>query len=161
MRDRRPAEPRHGLDLMRARDEVDGDRVVVARHGERRGLAGRLDERDEVGTRDLADVEAREHGVREVDEPDAEPVAARRVDALDEPGGGERAELARDRARRHARAPCDLVRAELACVCKGVEHGDRTLGSANSTGGRLTSARHRCRFVAESGTALLRVQFTP
>ena len=92
------------------------------------------DERDEMGACDLADVEAREDRVREVDEADAEPVAARGRDALDEPGRGERAELTRYGARRHAGAPRDLVRAELASVCKGVEHGDRSLGSANSAG---------------------------
>ena len=145
---------------MRAGDEVDRDRVLVARHRERRGLAGRLDERDEVRPRDLADVEPREHGVREVDEADAEPVAAGRGDALDEAGSGERAELARYGARRHARAARDLVRPELAAFGKRVEDGDRPLGGANSAGGRLTSARHPCRFVADSGTALLKVQFT-
>ena len=100
------------------------DRVAVSPRG--------LDESDEVGARDLADVEPREDGVREVDEAEAELVAARGRDALDEPGGGERAELARYGARRHAGAPRDLVRAELASVCKGVEHRDRPLGSANS-----------------------------
>jgi len=70
---------------MRAGHEVDRDRVVVARDGERRGLACRLDECDEMGSCHLPDVEAREDGVREVDEPDAEPVPAGRVDALDEP----------------------------------------------------------------------------
>ena len=60
---------------------------------ERRGLAGCVHEGDEVRSRDLADVEPREDRVREVDEPDAEPVAARRCDALDEPGRGKRPEL--------------------------------------------------------------------
>ena len=132
MCDRRPPESRHRLDLVRAGDEVDGDRVLVARDRQGRGLAGRLDEGDEMGSRDLADVEPREDGVREVDEAEAELVAAGGLDALDETGGGERSELARYGARRHARAPCDLVRAELASVCKGVEHRDRPLGSANS-----------------------------
>ena len=128
---------------MRSGDEVDGDRILVARHRERRRLARRLDQRDEVRPRDLAYVEPREHGIREVDEPDPEPVAAGRVDPLDEAGRGERAELARHRARRHPRAARQFVRAELAAFCKGVEHSDRPLGSANSTCGRLTSARHR------------------
>ncbi len=119
---------------MRAGNEVDGDRVLVAGHGERRGLAGRFDQRDEVRAGDLANVEAREHRVREVDEPNAESVAAGRVDALDETGRSERPELARDGARRHARPARDLVRAELAAFCKGVEHRDRSLGSANSAG---------------------------
>jgi len=160
MRDRRAAEPRHRLDVVRTGDEVDRDRVVVPGDGERRRLAGRVDERDEVWPRNLTDVEAREDRVRKVDEANAEPVAPRRRDPLDEPGRGERAELARHRARRHPGPARDLVRAELAAVCKGVEHRDRSFGSANSAGRRLTSARHRCRFVADSGTALLKVQFT-
>src|SRR5688572_1602032 len=134
VRDRRATESRHGLDLMRAGNEINGDRVLVAGYRERRRLAGRFDQRDEVWAGDLANVEAREHGVREVDELNAEPVAAARVDALDETGRSERPELARDGARRHARSACDLVRAELAAFCKGVEHRDRSLGSANSTG---------------------------
>ena len=117
---------------MRAGDEVDGDRVLVAGHRQRGRLAGRIDERDEVRPGDLAYVEPREHGVREVDEADAEPVAAGRGDALDEAGRRQRAELTRYGARRHARAPRDLVRPELAALRKGVEHRDRTLGSANS-----------------------------
>jgi hypothetical protein len=160
MRDRRATEPRHGLDLMCPGDEVDRDRVLVAGHREGRRLAGRLDERDEVWPGDLANVEPREDGVREVDEADPEVVPPGRGVAFHETGGGERAELPRYRARRHAGAARDLVRAELASVCKGVEHGDRSLGSANSAGRRLTCARHRCRFVADSGTALLKVQFT-
>ena len=119
---------------MRAGDEVDGDRVRVAGNRERGRLAGRVDQRDEVGARDLAHVESREHRVREVDEADAEAVAAGRVDALDETRRSERAELARDGARRHAGPPRNLVRAELAAFCKGVEHRDRSLGSANSAG---------------------------
>ncbi len=111
-------------------------------------------------SRDLSDVESGEHGVREMDKADAEPVAARRRNALDETGSGERAELTRYGARRHARSSRDLVRPELAAFGEGVEDRDRSLGSANSAGGRLTSARHRCRFVADSGTALLKVQFT-
>ena len=107
---------------MRSRDEVDGDRVLVARHGERRGLTGRVDERDEVRARDLADVEAREHRVRKVNEADAEAIASGGRDPLDEPRRSERAELARDGARRHAGPARDLVGAELAAVRKGVEH---------------------------------------
>ena len=79
-------------------------------------------------------------------------------DVLDEAGLDERAELPRDRARRHAGAARDLVRAERASVCEHVEDRDRARGCANATGGRLTRARHRGRFVADSGTALLRVQ---
>ena len=70
----------------------------------------------------------------------------------------EGAELSRHGARRHAGSSRDLVGAELASVCKDVEHRDRSLCCANSTGGRLTGASHRGRFVADSGTALLRVQ---
>ena len=116
---------------------------------------------DEVRPRDLAHVEPREHRIRQMHEPDPEPVATGCVDSLDEAGRGKRAELTRHRARRHARAARQFVRADLAAFCKGVEHSDRPLGSANSTCGRLTSARHECRFVAESGTALLKVQFKP
>ena len=128
---------------------------------ERGRLAGRVDERDEVGARDLAHVESREHRVREVDEPDAEAVAAGRVDALDESRGGERSELARYGARRHAGAPRDLVRAELAAVCKVSSIVIARSAAPIRRVGRLTSARHRCRFVAEFGTALLIVQFRP
>ena len=74
------------------------------------------------------------HGVREVDETDSEPVAARRCNSLDETRRGQRAELAGRGARSHAGPARDFVRPELASVCKGVEDGDRPLGSANSTG---------------------------
>jgi len=160
MCDGRPAEPRYWLDLMRARDEVDRDRVLVARHREGCGLAGCLDERNEMRSCDVADIEARENGVRQVHEPDAEPIAARGGHPLDETRRCERPELARDRARCHARTPSDFVRSQLAGISECVEDRDRSLGGANSAGGWLTGARHPCRFVAESGTALLRVQFT-
>ena len=103
VRDRGAAEPRDRLHVVAPRHEVDGDRVLVAGDGERRGLAGRLHELDEVRPRDLTHVEPREQRVREMDDPEAEPVAPVRAHPLDEPGGGERAELARYGARRHAR----------------------------------------------------------
>ena len=43
--------------------------VLVAGYGEGGGLAGRVDERDEVRAGDLAHVESREDRIREVDEP--------------------------------------------------------------------------------------------
>ncbi len=160
MRDRGSPEPRDGLDLVGAGNEVDRDRIVVARDGQRGRLTRGLDQRDQVWARDLAHVEACEDGVCEMHEPNARPILARCLHALDETGRRERAELAGDRARGHARSARDLVRAELTRFCKGVEHRDGPFGSADSAGGRLTSARHRCRFVADSGTALLKVQFS-
>ncbi len=46
-----------------------------------------------MGPRDLANVEPGEHCVREVDEPDAEPVAARGRHPLGESRGRQRSEL--------------------------------------------------------------------
>ena len=134
MRDRRAAEPRHGLDLVRAGNEVDGDRVVVPRDGQRGRLAARVDERHEVRPRDLTDVEACQHRVREVDEADSEAVPPRRGDSLDQTRRSQRAELAGDGARGHPGPARDLVRAELAVLCESVEDRDGPLGSANSTG---------------------------
>ena len=45
-------------------------------------------------TRELADVEAGERGAAELDEPEPEPVAARRVDALHQSRGRKRRQLA-------------------------------------------------------------------
>ena len=159
MCDRGSSEARDGLHLVRSGDEVDRHRVLVARDGERRGLPGRLGERDEVRARDLAHVEAGQQRVREVDHADPEPVAACRGDPLDEGGGGKRSELTRYGARRHAGPPRNLVRPELPAFGDRVEDGEGPFGCANSTGGGLTSARHRYTVVADSGTVLLRVQF--
>ena len=108
---------------------------------------------------DLSHVEPGEEGVGEMDDPQAEAVAAGALHALDQSGGGERAELTRYGAGRHAGAARDLVGSELSRLGERVEHRDRALGGADAAGGRLTSAGHPCSFVADSDTALLRVQF--
>ena len=76
MPDRGPAELRDGLDVVASRDEVDRDRVLVAGYGERRGLAGRLDECHQMRPRDLSHVEPGEERVGEMDDPQAEAIAA-------------------------------------------------------------------------------------
>jgi hypothetical protein len=127
MPDRGAPELADVLDRVRAGDEVDGDRVLLAGDVERRGLAGEPDELLEVRTRHAADVEPGEHGVRQRDEANPEAVAAARGILLDEPGRGEGAELPRHRARREARAPRQLVRAHLAGLGERVEDRDRAL----------------------------------
>ena len=107
---------------MGAGNEVDRDRVVLAGNMERRRLAGQPDELREMRACDLADVEPGEDGVRESDDADPEPVAPRLRVVLDEPCRRERAELARDRARREPKATGQLVRPELTAGCKLVEH---------------------------------------
>ena len=91
---------------------------------------------------ELAQVEPPQHGVAELDEPEPEAVAAGRRDVLDEPGGGERREQPRHRARVDARAPRELVRAELAAVGERVEHRERALDGGDATDGWLSGAGH-------------------
>ena len=75
--DRRAAELRHALDVVRrsrtkstvTASGSPGTESVASRRARR-------DERLEVRPRERPHVEAREHGVRELDEPDPEPVAA-------------------------------------------------------------------------------------
>ena len=61
---------------MGARDEVDGDGVLLARDVERRGLPGEPDQLLEVGPCDQADVESRQNGVCETDDANTEAVPA-------------------------------------------------------------------------------------
>ena len=119
---------------MRTGDEVDRDCVLVSRHGERGGLTRRFDECDEVRTRDITDVESREDSVRQVDEADAEPLAAGRRNSLDETRSGECPELTRYGARCHARTARHLIRPELSSVRERVEDGDRSFGGADAAG---------------------------
>jgi hypothetical protein len=141
VRDRRPADARRPLDVLLRPDEVDGDRVGLGRHRQRRRLVGGRDERLEVGARHRADVEPGEHGVRELDEPDAEAIAA--ADVLDQLSLDERAELARHGARVRADASRDLVRAERAAVREDVEDRKRPAGRGDALSGWLTGPRHR------------------
>ena len=85
-----------------------------------------------MGARDGAHVEPCEQRVRELHDTEAEPVAARRRDSLHQSRRRERAELARDGARSHARSACDLVRPELARVGECVEQRDGPLGRTDS-----------------------------
>ena len=89
-----PAEPRDALHGRRALDEVDGDRVGIARRRQRRRLAGLLGQEAEVRACYLAQVEAREHGVPQLEEPEAQAVTAGLGDVLDEPGVGQGGEQA-------------------------------------------------------------------
>src|SRR5581483_6170503 len=63
MPDARPPDAGDALHRRRAQDEVDRERVVLSREGYRDRLAGFPGQRDEVWPRDLAQIEAREHGV--------------------------------------------------------------------------------------------------
>ena len=155
--DRRTAELRDVLDVVRARDEVDGDRVLLTRNVERRGLAGDPHQLLEVGSCDLADVEPGEHGVREPHDPHAEPVAAGDGIVLHEPGVRQRAELARDGAGRQLGASRDLVRPEVAAVGERVEDGNRALRRSDPPGRGLTASRHRVTLVVAFGAMLLRI----
>ena len=155
MGDRGAAELHHALDVVRRRHEVDRHRVGLARDGERGGLAHLPDERLEVRPRERPHVEPHEDGVGELDEPDPEPVAAGLRHPLDEAGGDERPELARHRARGHARAARDLVRPERARLGEHVEDRERPLGRRDAAGRRLTGSGHAVS-VASQGMVLRR-----
>jgi hypothetical protein len=127
---------------MVGRHEVDRDRVGLPGHGERGRLAEGLDERFEVGTRDVPHVEPREHGVSELDESEAEPVTAAVPIELDEAGVEQRPELAGRGAGRHPGAARHFVRAEGAALREGVEHRHRALRGGYAPPGGLTGARH-------------------
>src|SRR5205823_14389711 len=114
VRDRRPAELGDAAHLVLGLDDLDRYRVRVAGHRQRSRLADGRDERLQVRPRHRADVEPREHGVRELDETDPEAVAAVLRHVLDELRLDERRELTGDGARHGAGPPGDLVRPELA-----------------------------------------------
>ncbi len=159
MCDGRSTEPRDRLDLVSTRDEVDCDRILLAGHGEGRGLSGLPDQLFEMRARHPSHVEAGEQCVREVDDPEAKAIPASRRHSLDEIRGCERPELAGHGARCHPGSPRDLVRAELTGFGERVENGERSFRCADSACRRLTRARHGYTVVADPGTALLIVQF--
>jgi hypothetical protein len=68
--DARAPELGDALDDRRAVGEVDGDGIVLARGRQRRRLARLPDERLQIGPRERAEVEAPEHGIAELDEPE-------------------------------------------------------------------------------------------
>ena len=144
MRDARAPDARDALDERGALHEVDGDGLVLARGGERRRLAGRLGERDQVGPRDLAQVEAREHGVAELEQPEPEPVAAAVGDVLDEAGlrRASRAVARRCSALIPVRRAISFVPSSGASVGERVEDGDRALDGGDVADGWLTGSRH-------------------
>src|SRR5207244_11679678 len=95
-------------------------------------------ERLQMRPRNRAHVEPLEHGVRELDEPDAEPVLAVVRVELDQPALHERPELAGDRARLHVRAPCNRIRAERPVFGEDVEDCDSPARSGRALSRRLT-----------------------
>ena len=84
MRDARPAEPRDALHGRRALNVVDGHGLVLAGAESVAVSPVASDRRDEMRPRDLAEVEAGEDGVAELQEPEAEPVAPALGVVLDE-----------------------------------------------------------------------------
>ena len=93
--------------------------------------------------RDLADFEAGERGVAELDEPDAEPIPAAGRNVLDVARGRERGEQPRDGARIHAGSARQLVRPELAPGLREcVQEDERTLHGGDAADGWSTRARH-------------------
>ncbi len=122
MTDTRAAELGDALDDRGAVGEVDSDGVVLTRGRQRRRLARLPDECLQVRPRERAQVEAPEHGVAELDEPQRQPVAPGLRDVLHEPGRRERREQARDGAGVDPGAARDLVRAELLPVRERVDH---------------------------------------
>ena len=149
-----PADLRHALDAGGAVGEVDGHRVVLARHREGRGLAGQPDELLQVRPREPAQVEAPEDGVAELEQPQREPVAARLGHVLDVPRRGERREQARDGARVDAGAAGDLVRAELVAVGERVEHPEGALDRGDVPDGWLTGAGRGTLLLSDFDTPL-------
>ena len=139
--DARSAELGDATHRLRALNEVDGDRVALAGDRERRRLARHVDERLQMRTRKIAEVEPPERRVAELDKPEPQPVATRIGDALDESAGNERRELPGRGARVQTGAPRDLVRPELA-VGQRLEHGNGPLDGCDVTYGWLSGARH-------------------
>ena len=85
--------------------EVDRDPLAVGRQRERGGLAGVAHELLEQRPCEVAQVEARERGIAEVDEPETELPALSAGLALHEARLEQRREHARDGARVDLRAP--------------------------------------------------------
>ena len=77
MRHRRAAQLGDALDLVPGRHEIDGDGIRVAGDRQRGSLARLGNERLEMGARHRAQVDAEQHEVAEVDEPDPESVQPR------------------------------------------------------------------------------------
>ena len=99
--------------------------------------------------RDRPHVEAGQHGVRVGDQPQAQAVARRRLVAIDEAPGHERAEQARDRA---------LV--DVACAARARRHARRRrqLGERVEQRERAVDGRERSAFLSDR--ALARLQRT-
>jgi hypothetical protein len=95
-----------------------------------------------VRARDGADVEVRQDGVRELHQPDAEPVPTCLGDALDEAGRDEGPELPRDRTRGRVRATRYLVGAERRFGREDVEDRESAIGGRDSLTRWLTCAGH-------------------
>src|SRR6185436_9787438 len=81
----------------------------------------------QVRPRQRAQVEAAEHRVAELDQPQREAIPARLRHVLDETRRGQRREQARYRTRVDPRPASDLVRPELTTVREGIEHRKRPL----------------------------------
>ena len=141
--DARPPHPRHALHRRGALHEVDRDRVDLTRRRQRRRLARLRDELLQMRPGDLAQIEPGEHRVPELQQAEAEPVAAGRGDVLDHPSAGKRREQPRHRARVDPRSPGDLVRAELrVAIGQRVEHGQRALDRSDVANGWLSCPWH-------------------
>ena len=92
--DARPAKARHTLEVAVAGDEIHRDRIALARDGERSRLAHLVDQRFQVRSGDIAEVEPAENGVCEPEHANAEAVAAGRGHVLDEAEPRQGTELA-------------------------------------------------------------------
>ena len=145
VRDAGPAELCPARDVRRAGDEVDRERLRAPGDRQRRGLPRLRDEALEVRPRDRPHVEAGEDGVRVGDQAQAEAVARRRLVAIDEAPGHERAEQARDRAL----VDVGALR-ELAHAGPGRQLGERVEQRERTVDGLERSAflSHRTRHVA-------------
>jgi hypothetical protein len=108
----------------------------------RRRLVDFGDESLEMRPGDEANVEPREHRLRELDDADAEPVPAGLRHALHEPRLDEAAELAGHRARRRPDPARELVRAELAAVRERVDDREPAAERRHPLPGRLTGPGH-------------------
>jgi hypothetical protein len=120
--------------------EVDGHRVVLPRHRQRRGLPRGAHELLQVRPREPTQVEAPEHRVAELDQPQRQAVAPRLGHVLDVARRREGGEEPRDRARVDTGAARDLVRPQLARIGERVQHAKRALDCGNMTDSWLTGS---------------------
>ena len=142
MADARAAELGNALDDEGAVREVDSDRVVLP--GGRQGcrLTGLPNERLQMRPGERTEVEAPEHRVAELDQPQRQAIPAGLRDMLDESRRGERRQQARDGAGVDPGAARNLVRPELAPLGEGIEYGERPFDCGDVADGWLTGACH-------------------